>query len=183
MSVSSATLRSAQTLTCGPVHSRRRSGANRDDRQDVTSRSGRVLVVEDDFLNALMVGETLQFQGHHVLGPARTIAHALELLANEDVDAALLDLQIDNILSIDVAHRLDELGIPWAIMTAHSPKVVPAEFSAVPRLGKPFALPQLLQTVEGLLAEGRHSSASRQTRPLDAGAGDVGTGHTGAFRL
>ncbi len=111
----------------------------------------RILVLEDDFLNALLIEDTLQFAGHSVVGPAKTIPQALTLIDRGDVDAAILDLQIDETVSFDVGQRLDELRIPWAITTAHAPSFILPQFSHVEVLIKPFTVTALVQLIESLL--------------------------------
>lgn len=121
-----------------------------------TAHSGhpaRILVLEDDLLNSLLIEDTLQFAGHEVIGPAKTIPQALTLIDNRKLDAALLDLQIDEEVSFDVGRRLDELEIPWAFTTAHAPGFIIPQFSQVPVLSKPFTVNALLDLVEGLLDE------------------------------
>jgi DNA-binding response OmpR family regulator len=67
------------------------------------------------------------------------------------VDAALLDLQIDDEYSYDVGRRLDKLHVPWAITTAHPPSFVGPQFSHVALLSKPFNIADLLNLIEKLL--------------------------------
>lgn len=111
----------------------------------------KILVLEDDLLNALLIEDTLQFAGHQVVGPAKTIPQALTLLDNREIDAAILDLQIDEKVSFDVGRRLDELKIPWAITTAHAPSFILPQFSHVDVLVKPFTVGALLQLIADLL--------------------------------
>ena len=114
----------------------------------------KILILEDDLLNAFLIEDTLQFAGHQVVGPAKSIPQALTLLDSLKIDAALLDLQIDDKVSFDVGRRLDELAIPWAITTAHAPSFIGPQFAHVKVLAKPFAIASLLEVVDGLL-EGR----------------------------
>ncbi|MBW8753030.1 MAG: response regulator [Sphingomonadales bacterium] len=114
-------------------------------------RPTRVLILEDDLLNALLLEDTLQFAGHEVVGPAKTVPQAMALLTSREIDAAIVDLQIDNHVSFEVGRRLDELGIPWAITTAHAPSVIVPEFAHVARLIKPFTVSALLMLIEELV--------------------------------
>jgi CheY-like chemotaxis protein len=114
-------------------------------------RPARILVLEDDLLNALLIEDTLRFAGHRIVGPAKTIPQALTLLDDDQVDAAVLDFQIDDEVSFDVQQRLDELGIPWAITTAHAASFVTPQVSHVPLLIKPFTVGELLELVSELV--------------------------------
>jgi CheY-like chemotaxis protein len=114
-------------------------------------RPARILILEDDLLNALLIEDTLRFAGHRIVGPAKTIPQALTLLDDDQVDAAVLDFQIDDEVSQNVGQRLDELGIPWAITTAHAPSFVIPQVPDVPLLIKPFTVNELLELVQGLV--------------------------------
>lgn len=116
-----------------------------------SSRPARVMILEDNALNAFLIEDTLKRAGHDVVGPARTIPQALGLLEMGATDAALLDLQIDDEMSYQVGRRLDQLQIPWALTTAHPPAYVGPQFAHVPLLGKPFAVAALLDLIENLL--------------------------------
>jgi DNA-binding response OmpR family regulator len=113
----------------------------------------KILILEDDLLNAFLIEDTLQFAGYEVVGPAKSIPQALMLLDSREIDAALIDLQIDDKVSFDVGRRLDELAIPWAITTAHARSFIGPQFSHVTVLTKPFAISALLEVVEELLDE------------------------------
>jgi DNA-binding response OmpR family regulator len=119
--------------------------------QSRESRPARILVLEDDLLNAFLIEDTLRFAGHRIVGPAKTIPQALMLLDDRQVDAAVLDFQIDDEVSFEVGQKLDELGIPWAITTAHARNFVTPQISHVPLLIKPFTVGELLTLVEALV--------------------------------
>lgn len=123
------------------------------------SRSARIMILEDDLLNAFLIEDTLKQAGHEIVGPAKTVPQALGLLEKGGVDAAILDLQINDELSYGVGSKLDELHIPWAITTAHPPSFVGPQFSHVAFLSKPFGVAALLDLIEKLLdppAESKH---------------------------
>jgi len=117
------------------------------------SRSARIMILEDDLLNAFLIEDTLKLAGHEIVGPAKTVAQALGLLEKGAIDAAILDLQINDELSYEVGRKLDQLQIPWAITTAHPPSFVGPQFSHVAFLSKPFSVAALLDLTEKLLAK------------------------------
>lgn len=116
-------------------------------------RPAQLLVLEDDFLNALLIEESLQLAGHKVLC-AKTVDRALTLLATCEFDAAIVDLQIGESISTDVGEKLQELGIPWAITTGHTRAEVDPKFAGVPMLTKPFTLGSLLDLAEHTIGSG-----------------------------
>lgn len=115
------------------------------------SRSARIMILEDDLLNAFLIEDTLKLAGHEIVGPAQTVPEALGLLEMAAMDAAILDLQINDEMSYEVGRKLDQLNIPWAITTAHPPSFVGPQFSHVAFLSKPFGVTALLDLVERLL--------------------------------
>ncbi|MBV1692515.1 response regulator [Novosphingobium sp. G106] len=111
------------------------------------------MILEDDALNALLIEDTLRLAGHEVRGSARTVPQALGLVEMGGIDAAILDLQIDNEMSFEVGRRLDQLQIPWAITTAHPRSFVGAQFSHITLLSKPFGISALLELIEKLIVD------------------------------
>ena len=118
-----------------------------------SDRPAQVLILEDDLLNSLLMEESLQLAGHKVRC-AKTVDRALALLATCEFDAAIIDLQIGESISMDVGERLHELGIPWAITTGHTRADVDPKFSHVPILTKPFTLGSLIDLTENTIGAG-----------------------------
>lgn len=79
----------------------------------------RILIVEDEFLIATTACEMLQELGALVIGPASTIAEALALTETEDIDAALLDINLHGHSSAAVAARLEERCVPIVFATGY----------------------------------------------------------------
>ena len=111
----------------------------------------RVLVVEDDLLQGEHVSDLLEGEGMEVLGPAATVAAALELLDTTTVDAAILDIRLRNGLCFEVARTLRERRIPFLFLTGSVREVLPAELQAVPLLHKPCDPQRLLEVLHDIL--------------------------------
>ena len=58
------------------------------------SRLWSVLIVEDDYLVSLLLGDLLVDLGHRIVGPASDVANALELAQREEMDIAVLDVNL-----------------------------------------------------------------------------------------
>jgi CheY-like chemotaxis protein len=82
-------------------------------------RGLRVLVVEDNFVLAESMKWALEGLGCEVVGPAPTSARALELLAEADVHAAILDIDLQGKSSTPVAEHLIEAGLPFLFLTGY----------------------------------------------------------------
>ncbi|WP_207461120.1 PAS domain S-box protein [Azospirillum sp. SYSU D00513] len=111
----------------------------------------RVLVVEDEVLVAMQIGEILREAGCDVLGPASTIAEAADHLHGAEIDAALLDVNLTGEHSFPVADILSAKRIPFAFCTGYAgATALPDRFRAVPVVAKPFAPDELLAVLRDL---------------------------------
>lgn len=113
----------------------------------------RVLVVEDDFLNAMAMKQTLESWGVAVLGPVGAVSEALAMVEREKPDAALLDINLGSTTSFGIATALGERGIPFAFVTGYADKPVPAHLQHAPRLIKPVKQHELRAVIEGFEGE------------------------------
>ncbi len=110
-------------------------------------RGIRVLVVEDTFLIADLIVETLSDLGCRVVGPAARLNQGLALVNGEPLDGALLDVNLAGEQCFPIADALAERRVPFAFLTGYGDVGIPAAYQQVPRLAKPFALPELVALV------------------------------------
>ena len=88
----------------------------------------KVLVVEDEFIIALDLSETVQDLGYDLEGPFEGNAQAREALEDEGLpDCAILDVFTADGEVYPLADRLSEAGVP---IVFHSGHVTPAEVMA-----------------------------------------------------
>jgi DNA-binding response OmpR family regulator len=112
----------------------------------------RILIVDDEPLIAMMAEDWLDELGHSALGPAHDLDGAL-VLAECDVDAAILDLTLGAQDSYPVAARLRELGVPFAFATGHGREFLKPDFKDALQLQKPFEFETFRSVVEALTAQ------------------------------
>ncbi|MBP1806568.1 response regulator [Rubellimicrobium aerolatum] len=112
----------------------------------------RILVVEDEMIIAMLIEDILTDMGATVVGPAARVARAMDLLGTEDVDAALLDVNLAGETTTAVAEELRRRGIPFAFATGYGVSGLPAGFSGQPFLQKPFQERDLSQVMAQVLA-------------------------------
>jgi len=105
-----------------------------------------VLVVEDEFLVALDLKGMLEGNGYSVLGPTGNIDTALRLLAHEQPDMAVLDVNLNGHPVAPVAKRLRSLGVPFVLASAYSRFDFDGSevLAEVENVGKPIAERELL---------------------------------------
>lgn len=106
----------------------------------------RVLVVEDEPIIALHIGEVLQELGCIVIGPAGRLSVALRLADEAELDAAILDLDLRGQRVDPVAERLAARRIPFVISSGGADALA-GTFADRPRLLKPFRRQELVDAV------------------------------------
>ena len=113
-----------------------------------------VLVVEDEFLIALDLEQLLRRRGWRVLGPAATVAEALQLLRGETPDVALLDVNLRGEPVTPVAAELRARGVPFVLASAYDRLGLlrDAVLAAAPNVGKPTDERRLLAALARAVA-------------------------------
>ena len=112
----------------------------------------RILVVEDSPVVAIAIEEMLHELGHTVLGPAGNMATALELAENEEMDAAIVDLNIRGTKAYSLLKILEIQDITFLLASGYADWTMPAEWENRPRLHKPFSTSQLKAKLGELLS-------------------------------
>lgn len=108
-----------------------------------------VLVVEDEFFVGLEIAQTLESAGAEIVGPARTLEEAAELMSDGTPDMAVLDVDLDGLYSFDLALDLQRRGIRVVFATAHADdgNLFRGQVAAIPRIGKPTTPRALLRAL------------------------------------
>ena len=112
-----------------------------------------ILVVEDEALVAMMIADTLEDIGWRVIGPAATVAQALELMGAEEPEAAVLDVNLGGETVYPVAEALQERGVPYLFLTGYGAAGVEPGFAAARVLQKPVRGNILTGAVEDILSD------------------------------
>jgi CheY-like chemotaxis protein len=110
----------------------------------------RWLVVEDESLIAMLIEETLIDAGYTVVGPVARVARALEVVENDDLDGAVLDVNIAGEPVYPVAMALAARDIPFMFLTGYGSSAVHEDFRERPILQKPFLPDQMRKALERL---------------------------------
>lgn len=113
----------------------------------------RVLVIEDELMVAMGLEMVLADAGCEVVGPVGRFDKALVAAECEDVDFALLDVNLRGDSVFPVADILSLRGIPYAFLTGYGRETLPARHADRQILSKPFQASALLATIGAMSAE------------------------------
>jgi CheY-like chemotaxis protein len=118
----------------------------------------RILVVEDMLLVADVIVEELLDHGCSVAGPVARLEHGLALAACEELDGALLDVNLAGERCFPIADELARRSIPYAFLTGYGEGGIPPEYQHAPRLVKPFQPQALIELVVRDFAQARRQT-------------------------
>ncbi|MFY9640535.1 MAG: response regulator [Rhodomicrobium sp.] len=113
----------------------------------------RILIVEDNALLALELGQAIGEAGFAVAGPALSAARAVELIEKSGCDAAVLDINLRGETSAAVANELRTRAIPFITITGYARAQQPAVFEGVPTFTKPVAMATIVEELRRCLGQ------------------------------
>ncbi len=105
----------------------------------------RILVVEDEAAISLLLEDMLLDFGCEVVGPAARLSAALDAVSREQVDLAILDVNVAGEPIYPVAEALAKREIPFVFSTGYGSAGIRDTFRDRPVLQKPFAQHDLKQ--------------------------------------
>ncbi len=106
-----------------------------------------ILIVEDEPLIAMSLEDVLSDQGAICLGPVGSIDSALEIIAANRFDIALLDINLRGQKIDPVADRLAAAGIPFIFTTGHGEDGLPKSHRHRPVIAKPYSDTAVIDTL------------------------------------
>jgi CheY-like chemotaxis protein len=117
------------------------------------SRGKTVLIVEDEFLIAMTLEDSLREAGIATIGPASTHEEAIRLLESAQVDAAILDFNLGGQYSTPVAEHLKASGIPFVMTTGYGATVDVNSLGAETVFDKPYTPESVVDALLRILGE------------------------------
>lgn len=128
----------------------------------------RIMIVEDQFIEANNLQMILERAGYYVCSIARSVQSALLIIERENPVLVLLDIYLQGPLTgIDLAKTLNEKNIPFVYLSANSNKEVFEAAKATQPYGflvKPFREKDVLVTLDIAKYFHEHSLESRLKR-------------------
>ena len=114
-------------------------------------RGRRILLAEDEALVGLDLAATIAAAGGTVIGPFVSIADALAALSAQQIDAAVVDLNLRGERSIALMEALDRAGIPFVICSGYGTVSLPSVVKNRSFVAKPFFADELLAALRRVL--------------------------------
>lgn len=124
-------------MTRAPELSSRLSGTN-------------VLVVEDEFYLAMDIKEEIEAAGGKVLGPSPDVAGTLSMIEREVPDCAIVDINLGEGVSFEIAEELNRRSIPFLFPTGYDAASIPPRLAHAERLAKPADAKRVVDAVTRL---------------------------------
>ena len=112
----------------------------------------RVLVVEDEMMIAMLIEDMLEEFGCKLVGPATNVPRALELIGKENVDIAVLDLNLDGQDTYAIADALQQKNVPFVFATGYGSAGLRKGYEKWPILQKTFQAKDLETALEEALS-------------------------------
>ena len=120
----------------------RASGMSEDKRDALQGL--KVLVLEDETLVSMMVEDMLLDLGCQIVGPFARLDQAITFVSGTDeIDLALLDVNLAGERSFPVAELLRERGTPFVFTTGYDESGMPDQWRGRPSLRKPFMMHEM----------------------------------------
>lgn len=123
-----------------------------DQKRGINLRNAQVLIVEDQMLIAMEIEDTLTDHGVAGICTAASVSEAKKLILSSALDVAVLDINLGEENVLNVAAILREKRVPFIFTTGYTGHdMIPAEFSDVPVIHKPYASSVLIRNLQAVL--------------------------------
>lgn len=126
----------------------------------MTSRRGRVLLVEDEAIIAMLLEDMLTDLGYEVVAVAGHMAEAAKLANELAIDLAVIDVNLNGVRTYPVAEILESRSIPFVFATGYGEAGLTERLKKVPILQKPFQDEDLGAAIARATAAGRGAALS-----------------------
>lgn len=113
----------------------------------------RVLIVEDEFLVAMLIDDMVRDLGYAVSAWAPDIQSARQELSKKNFDVVFLDISLDGERCLEIADALLEMAMPFAFVSGYQ-QTFEERHAPVPLLLKPFMPDQVRALLEQLVGPG-----------------------------
>ena len=113
----------------------------------------RAMILEDEPLIALDLGDELKDAGVTVIGTFGNVPDAMPTAAHEALDFAVLDVNLGSHLSYPIAAVLQQRAIPFVFASGYGSAEIQPVWASVPVVYKPFETNALLSAIHMVLRD------------------------------
>ena len=119
----------------------------------MTSETGRktanlrILIVEDEYLVAEEISETLRGIRINVVGPVGMIQEAYQAVQDTSLDCAVMDINIGEGASFPLIDVLIQRSVPVLLMTGYDQEELPMKYRSLPLVQKPLLRGELARAL------------------------------------
>jgi CheY-like chemotaxis protein len=118
------------------------------------SKRQRFLVVEDEFMIAMLIEDYLSELGYEMAWQTDNIPEALQIIdGSDEIDGAILDMNLRGESAGPIAEALLAKRVPFCFMTGYGAGAATA-YPDAPVISKPFDMSALRTTLSNLLPGG-----------------------------
>ncbi len=114
---------------------------------DKTLSGCRIIIVEDDYYQAHDSKQMLEEAGAAVILVSSVVPDLAELQSEGRIDAALIDINLGQGLTLDFARLLREKAIPFVFLTGYDAGMLPEDLADIPCISKPADGARVLATL------------------------------------
>ena len=107
----------------------------------------RALIVEDEYLLALLLEDELRAAGCSIVDTVGDLQRARQAARRADFDVAVLDINLSGELVYPLADELAERGIAFIFLSGYTVANFPERFRSRPRVAKPYELGELIREI------------------------------------
>lgn len=124
------------------------------DGTDLSLAGTRVLLLEDEPLVSMLLEGMMEDFGCVVFGPFLRIAPAIDFIRarHQEIDVAILDVNVGGERSFAVADLLYELDVPFVFASGYDEAGIAERWRMWPNLGKLFYEAELRETLSKVIA-------------------------------
>ena len=105
-----------------------------------------VLILEDELIIGLALEDMLAEAGATTLY-AQSLANASGILARQEIDAAVLDINVHGEFSYAISEELMDRGIPFIFATGYGDVLHDPRFDKVPTVTKPYTFDDIARAL------------------------------------
>jgi CheY-like chemotaxis protein len=124
------------------------------DRKSAAPLGGvRALIVEDEYLLALLLEDELRAAGCSIADTVGGLEGARQAASRADFNVALLDINLSGELVYPFADELAERGIAFVFLSGYAVGNFPERFRSRPRVAKPYEIGELIREISRSLGK------------------------------